>query len=296
MLTNNQIYSEAQAQAQDTSTATLTLLQRAINQGMRKFIAVLSREWITTERTFDVKATQQYYQMPEDCTRITSIVVTMGNINYPLEEIPDEGTWHEINMRTQSSSYPRYYYVKGNDQYGIWPKPSADLLGGGTLHFEQKPRDMSQADYITGTVSLVNGSAAVVGTSTIFTSFMVGRKLILTDGSPDGTGYTISGFTDTTHITLENYYGGSTNGSATFIIGEVPNIPEEFHESLIDYALYRFYRRRKDVNSASAMKSSFDEALTLCEQNYSSKTTSQYVKPIRPRAGYYHYRRDLTIP
>lgn len=297
MMTFTQLYTECQNQAQDTdATTSLTVIKRGINQGMQKFIAVLNRDWIDAERTFDIVANQQYYQMPEDAIRVKSLTVTVGNIVYPLEEVVDEQQWQQLNLRTNSSSFPRYFYVKGNDQYGIWPTPTGGLVGAGRLTFEASVRDMSQVDYTTGTVQMTAGSAAVVGTTTAFTANMVGRTLLLTDGSPDGIGYKIASFTDSTHITLENNYGGSNAAAATFIIGEVPNIPEEFHEALIDYAMYRYYRRRRDIATAKEMKSSFDEALALAEQNYSSKTSSQYMRPIKVRAGFTYYKRDLTIP
>lgn len=295
MLTFQDIYTEAQAQAQDTSAASAIVIKRGANQGMHKFMAVLNRDWIDQERTFDVKANQQYYQNPEDAIRIKSVVVTVGSVAYPLDEIATDDDWHALNMRTQTNSFPRFYFVKGSDQYGIWPTPSALLTGGGLLTFEGRARDMSQDDYTTGTVTMVNGSAAVVGSSTVFTANMVGRKLQLTDGSPDGIAYTIAAFTDSTHITLENAYGGLGGAGKTYRIGEVPNIPDEFHEALIDYAMYRYYRRRRDWTIAKDMKSTFDEALVLCEQNYSSKSSSQYYRPPHISNGYNYLKRDQTV-
>lgn len=272
------LYQEAQLQAQDTDADSLIVIKRAINQGMRKFMALLNREWIDGEQTFDVKSSQQYYQMPEDSIRLKSLTVTVGSITYPLIEVADDFQWQELNVRVVKSAIPRCYYVKANDQYGIWPVPSGDLPGAGTLTFEQEARDMSQDDYTTGAVTVTNGSTAVVGAGTTFTANMVGRSLGVTDSNPDGAIYKIASFTDATHITLENDYGGITNGGASYMIGEFPNIPSEFHESLIDYALWRYYRRRRDFNSATAMKAAFDEALMFCEQNYSSKTASQYMR------------------
>lgn len=298
MLTFNQIYAEVQAQTQDTDASSLVVIKRGINQGMHKFGDVLNRDWRVTERTFDVKSTQQFYQMPEDAIRIKSLVVTVGNINYPLTEIVDEEVWQQLNMRTQSSTQPQFYYVKGADQYGIWPKPSANQNGGGLLEFEREMRDMTQDDYSTGTIALTNASAAVVGTSTIFTSAMVGRTLVPdpTGGTGDGRGYKIASFTDATHVTLENTYSGPTTGSTTYLIGEVPDIPAAFHEALIDYSAYRYYRRRRDLGTAKDLKAAFDEALLICEQNYSSKSSSQYFRRTRVRTGYSQYKRDLTIP
>lgn len=288
ILTFNQLYVEAQNQTQDVDTTlSLPLIKRAINQGMRKFGATMNRDWRLREQTFSTVASQQFYQMPEDAIRIKTLIVTVGSNAYPVEEIANEDQWQSLNIRVQTGSWPRYFFVKGNDQFGVWPTPAAIYTG--TLSYEHSMRDMAQDDYSTGTVSMTNGLATVTGTSTVWTASMVGRTLFVTDGSADGMGYKIASFTDATHLTLENYYAGTTGGSKTYLIGEVPDIPEEFHESLIDYALYRYYRMRRDIPTSKEMKATFDEALLLCQENYSSKTASQYVRSPRTAWGYYNY-------
>jgi hypothetical protein len=294
MLTFNQIYTEAQAQVQDSGTTATTIIKRAINQGMRKFMAAMSREWRMVEKTFSLVASQQFYQLPEDCIRPKALTVLVGTITYPLTEIPDQDTWLELNQRSQTSAVPRYYYVKGSDQIGIYPKPSASISSGATLTYEPSMRDMAQDDYTTGTVSLTSGSAAVVGVGTTFTAKMIGRVLFVTDGSADGMGYKISAYTDATHITLDNVYGGTTVAGSTYLIGEVPAIPEEYHEALIDYGCFRFYRYRKDMPWAKEMKGAFDEALLDCKNNYSSKTTSQYTRA-RPSASSLYVQQSNNV-
>ncbi len=298
MLTFNQIYAEVQDQTQDYSASALTGIKRAINQGMRKFGAILNRDWRNDERTFSTVANQQYYQMPEDAIRIKALTVLVGNISYVLQEIADQDYWNTLNERTQTSSVPEFYYVKGSDQFGIWPVPSSSS-NTGTLTFEKNMRDMIQDDVSSpGTIAVTNANNAVVGTSTAFTANMVGRVLFVdpTGASGDGSGYKIQSFTDATHVTLENNYAGVTGGSKGYLIGEVPDIPDEFHESLVDYSAARFYRKRRDISTAKDLEAAFNDALMLCEESYSSKTASQYVRQPRQRYGYTQFKRDLTIP
>lgn len=297
MLTFNQIYSEVQSQTQDIdTTSSLPMIKRAINQGMHKFGAILNRDWRVQYRTFPTANNQQYYQMPEDAIRIKSLTVTVGTIIYPLIEIVDEEYWQELNMRTQKSTVPEYYFMLGSDQYGIWPVPSG--INTGTIGFEANMRDMTADDYSTGTIAVTAASPNVVGTTTVFTAAMVGRTLFVdpNGGTGDGSGYKIASFTDSTHITLENNYAGATASGQNYLIGQVPDIPDEFHEALVDYAGYRYYRRRRDLATAKDLKSSFDEALLICQQNYSSKSSSQYFRRPHLRAGYTQYKRNLTIP
>ena len=70
-------------------------------------------------------------------------------------------------------------------------------------------------DYSTGTVAITQGEKAVTGTSTVFTSAMVGRKIRV--GS-DQAYYTIASFTSTTAITLLEPYQGSTVTAATYVV------------------------------------------------------------------------------
>lgn len=294
MLTFNKLYTEAQAQAEDTSASSLISIKLGINQGMRKFGAVLNRDWRTRKQTFSTTASQRYYQMPEDCIRVAYMVVTVGTTDYPLTEIDDEEHWQDLTMRTQTSTIPEYFFVDGSDQFGIWPTPSGAYTG--TLKYEYAMRDMTQDDYSTGTVTMTLNSQAVVGSSTTWTANMVGRYLFVTDGSPDGMAYKVSAFTDATHITIENFYAGSSGGSKTYLIGECPAIPEEYHESLIDYGLYRYYRRRRDLATAKDLLSVFKDSIDECKATYNSKTSSNYYKPPKLRSGFRYRNQDLTIP
>jgi hypothetical protein len=290
MLTFTNIVSESQEQVEDISTATLAVLKRAINQGAKKFGAILNREWRNTQKTFSIVASQQYYQTPEDCIRVKSVVVTVGDTRYNLIEKPDEDTWNALNESTDDESdVPEFFYIRGNDEFGIYPTPASAIASGGRLNYERRMRDMSAADYTTGTITITNGSAAIVGAGTTFTASMVGRSLKITDPDGDGMWYKIESFTSTTEITLENTYAGITGAGQAYTIGELPDIPEEFHESLIDYACWRLYRRRKDWQAAREMKAAYDEALQECRVQYSSKTTSQYIKPVRITGGGYKY-------
>lgn len=292
------MYEESQEQLMDDSAATLVLIKRALNQGMQKFGAILNREWRDSEQTFDIEADQQYYQMPENCIRPKSIVITIGGTDYPLDEEPDADAWNRLNANRSSerSAEPQLYHVKGSDLFGIWPTPSADVDEAGVINYEARMRRMTAADYVSGTIAVTNDSQTVIGTGVVWTAQMVGRTMIIEDGGDqDGIGYKVAGFTDSTHLSIENYYAGLSAASASYRIGEVPDIPDEFHESLIDYALYRVYKRRKDRGMANDAKMAFDEAIVMCRDTYSSSSSSQYYRPRYSRSGYVHSRRNYTV-
>lgn len=305
MMTFGQLCSDTQDEAQDDSATTLRLIKRALNQGAQKFGAALRREYKVIERSFSTIAGQRYYQMPEDCIRPSSIVITIGGIDYPLTEIADDARWNELIADDTENDIPEFYHVKGADLYGIWPTPSTTNGGAGAdnpagkLAYESRMRRMSIADYVTGTVTVATDSQAIVGAGgAAFTAQMVGRKLIIEDGGDqDGRGYEITAFTDSTHISVENFYAGAP-GSKSYRIGEAPDFPEEYHESLIDYALYRFYKRRKARGMAKDCKDAFDEAVAQCTADYSSSSSSNYIPPqrrLRGRGGYAYVNRNYRI-
>ena len=62
-------------------------------------------------------------------------------------------------------------------------------------------------NYNTGTVDITSGSATVTGTSTVWTSAMVGRRFKVTN---DDEVYIVETFTSTTSIALNRTYNGST--------------------------------------------------------------------------------------
>jgi hypothetical protein len=299
MMTFGQLYTGTQEEAQDDSAATLSLIKRAINQGAQKMGAALRREYKVIERNFSTVAGQRYYQMPEDCIRPSTIVITIGGVDYPLTEIDDDEAWNHLISLDDTSDIPEFYHVKGADLYGIWPTPSTSRTDAGLLSYESRMRRMTAADYTDGSIAVTNDSQNIVGTSTTWTAQMVGRTVIVEDGGDqDGVGYKISAFTDTTHIAVENYYAGLTGSGKTYRIGEVPDLPEEQHESLIDYALYRVYKRRKARGMAADAKAAFDEAVIQATADYSSSSSSNYIPPrsrTRPAAGYIHNRRDYTV-
>jgi hypothetical protein len=297
MLTFEQIGDEVAAQVEDDSATTRTLIDRAINQGMQKFGAILNREWRNDEVIFSTVANQQYYQMPESGIRVKTIVITIGGVAYPLIEISDRDTWNELNRRTETSDVPEFYHVKGADQFGIWPTPSSSTSDAGRLMFEARMRRMSQNDYTTGTISVTNSSVAIVGAGTTFTAQMVGRTLLIEDaGDQDGIGYKVSAFTDTTNFSVENKYGGLSGSGKSYRIGEVPDLPEEYHESLVDYGCYRVYRRRRDRGLAADAKAAFDESIAQCEASYSSMSASQYSRAVRISGALYRRsRRDYRV-
>lgn len=119
-----------------------------------------------------------------------------------------------------------YESLLGSTNHTLKYFPGATSHGNG-LFFDQKNRllyatdrylgywDPAVADYATGTASLTNGSAAVVGAGTTFTAGMVGKRIRF---GVENEFYTVSAYTSATSITLSTNYTGSTGAGKTLYV------------------------------------------------------------------------------
>lgn len=109
------------------------------------------------------------------------------------------------------------------------------------------------ADYSTGTLTATQGSAGLVGASTVWTSGMVDRWIRIGTGNEL---YRISAFTDTTHLTIESPTGGTgwqaatTAGASYTIFQHVFKLAADVDMLLLptrDYALHETTREQIDA-------------------------------------------------
>lgn len=278
ILTFNQNYLSLQQITGDTSASMLVFFKRWLNHGKNILAADLGRYYTRKEVTFDLTISQQYYQMPEDCVRMTGVVATVNSIAYPLEEVQSEQDWRYLNATTTSTAtIPTHFFVRGADEFGLYPIPAATVSLGGSLYYEARERDFTQDDYTTGTVTMTAGSAAVAGAGTTFTANMVGRSLNVTDGSADGMWYKIATYVGAGSITLDNNYGGSSGGGKSFLIGEVSQLPEDTHEYPLDYAMWQYSKSRRDPGAAKEYKAIWDDDLATARKRYARKTSSRVI-------------------
>lgn len=272
MLTFQQLYETAQEASGDTSSTTLIFLKRWLNQGVRIAQNALGRYWTRKSQTASLVASQRYYQMPEDAARVSDVIVTVSGKPYVLEEIASEHQWQHLINDTSTGAYPKSYFVRGRDEIGLYPTPSSNSTDAIEFVYEPLDKDMTADDYNTGTVTVTNGSAAVTGAGTTFTQQMIGRSLQITSGD-DGYWYKISNFTSGTSITLENLYEGIGGAGKAYKIGEIPNLPGELHDSLIDYVMFRYSLRNKS-NDAAEYKALWEAALDTAKERYAKKSSS----------------------
>jgi hypothetical protein len=277
MLTYTQAYKRAAdiiGVSTTTSSQALTNIQADINQGLRIFKNASRRYWTRKEVTTNLVANQQYYTFPEDMVRITTVRVTSGGLTLPVTLIDSEEMWNRINLiPAMTVGIPTTGFIRGKNELGLYPIPSVNATNGLIVSYEPRLRDMS-IDDATPSINPTNGSATVAASSNVFNSKMVGMSLQVTDGS-DGNWYPIVGYTSQTSITIENVYQGPTSTGVASLIGQVPDIPEDYHLGLVYYAAYNYFLKRKDAATAAEYKALYQDLLTQYIEAYAAKTTGQ---------------------
>lgn len=266
LITFQDMYQMAQGTSHFNDATITTQFKRDINTGCSKLMAALGRQYTRRSRFADLVASQQYYQYPEDAFKIRDVTTHIGNIARPMVEITDDDYWQRLNQ-VAITGLPAYYHVQGFDEVGLLPIPVDATSAGLELIFTLRHVRMTKDDYTTGTVTVASGSQTVTGSGTDFTG-MVGRAFEVTDGSGDSW-YRVQSVESATSMTLENYYQDTSGSTLAYRIGQAPQIPEEYTESAVDYALSRLYRGR-DLMKADSFLKLFDDAVEEARSLYSN--------------------------
>lgn len=297
MLTFQDQYQMYQQITGDETAAGLLIAKRDINEGGAMFLNRLGRKFNKEYKTSNIEEDKQYYQFAADILRIGEIRVLQGTNYYTPELVASEHEWNELNTFTQSGSYPTHYFIRGFNEVGLFPIPSADVTNGLQVSYEPQHIELTQADYTTGTVTVANGSVALTHSGTGFTPQMVGRWVQITDGT-DGKWYRIASYTSTSVLSLENYYEGISGSGRTFRIGEVMKIPQAYQDASVYYAVDRFYMTQNDQKTAQIFKARFDDKLKSAKETYGRSTSRMGVKVGRSgkRASWIDLTPNITYP
>lgn len=297
MLTFQDQYTMAQNITGDTAAATLTLFKRDINEGGAMFLNRLGRKFNKEYKTASIVSAQQYYQMPADVLRISEVRVLQGTTYYTPQLVTSEEEWNDLNFITLSGSFPTHYYIRGFNEVGLYPVPSAAVDDGLSVSYEPQHVELTTADYSTGSVTVTNESVTITHSGTGFTPQMVGRYLQVTD-TTDGRWYRITAYVSSSELSLENYYEGISGSGRAFRIGEVMKIPQAYQDAPVYYALDRYYLTQNDQNSADRFALRFDRKVKSAKETYGRSTSQMGVKrpAVRGRQSWIDLTPPVTYP
>lgn len=296
MLTFQDQYKMMQQIANDFSSANLILFKRDINEGCAMFLNRLGRKFNKEYLTANLAKDQQYYQFPSEVLRISEAKFLNGTVYYEPELITSELEWNQLNSVTQTGSIPLKYYIRGFNELGVWPIPSANVTAGAVISYEPQHVDLTQddvTDVTSGGTLTVSSAVAITHSGSGFTQNMVGRWLQVTDGT-DGKWYRIASFVSTSVLNLENYYEGIPGSGRTFRIGEVSKIPQSYQDAPVFFALERFYMTQNDQRTAPMFAAKFEQRVKSAKETYARSTSRMGVKT-RPSSRRPNWL-DLTKP
>lgn len=219
--------------------------------------------------TINTFAQQQFYKMPPNYSKLKTVTITIGNLQYTPTEILTRQEWDNLNVFPYYGDIPNNYYIyPGGDhggQIGIWPIPSSN---GNTITFNYKFRipDLSLADYSTGTVSVNNGSTTITGSGTSWTpttnSGLESRWIQISETKGDNLWYQVASVNSATQITLYQAYQGITVSGGSYTLGQMPILNEDFQDMLIWKPLIFYFSSIVDNKTKkSEFQGMYDEKL-----------------------------------
>jgi hypothetical protein len=245
----------------DGSVDTAILADFNANLGSRyQMILARMRDYETQKDiTQTTVANQQYYQYPPGIVNIEGVVITIGNVHYPMTVVNSQWQWNWLNaLQVQPTAIPQFILPRQSD-YGIYPIPQTNGYSI-TFSYHYRDRNLSVEDYPTGSVTVTNGSATVTGSGTTFIPAMAGRWFVVSDVTNTGQGYwyRIAAAPAAGTLTLEAPYNGASGATLSYRVAQTPEIPEEGHILLVDGPTADFYSGiRHDIETATWYNNKF---------------------------------------
>ncbi|MDI6808420.1 MAG: hypothetical protein QME66_05495 [Candidatus Eisenbacteria bacterium] len=281
MLTRQGIRTRITDLITDTDAATVTLVNNLVNETHHHILTRWRWPFLEVIGTRTTVASTATYRLPHNYGKMLHVTTTIAGIEYPVEIVEDLNLWLHITARgTSNTSEPPQYVFLSADTAEFWPVPST---AGRTITFYYTRRvvDFANDDYTTGTIdALANGASAVTGAATVWTAGFVGRYLRITS---NGFWYEISARTSNTAITIIKTYAGTTitaPGGEAYTIGELPVIPEEFHELLIWRPVAFYYLQKERQDLSRVYFDLFETGMTRMQREFGTKS-HQFVIPPR---------------
>lgn len=235
-----------------------------------------------TSYTLDTVSGQQEYKFPQNYSKMKDVTITIGSIRYTLQEVQTRKEFDLLNFIQWTSDIPAYYFIY-NGRVNIFPIPSTT---GNTITFNYKLRatDLSIEDVTTGTVSVDPGSTLVTGSGTNWnttTSISENRWIQIPFPDGDNQWYQVESVDSPTQITLYNSYQGTQSViNASYTLGEMPILMEDFQDMLVWQPLYKYFSSiRPDSTRASEFKTLYDEGIEIMDAYAGSKSTGVVLEP-----------------
>lgn len=229
----------------------------------------------------------QFYRMPPNYSKLKTITITVGNLQWTLNEIRSREEWDRLNVFPYFANIPQSFFIfpggDHNGKIGIWPIPSST---GNIVTFNYKFRtpDLSLADYSMGTVSVTNGGTTVTGVGTTWVvttnAGSESRWIKIAQNAGDNLWYQVASVDTTTSLTLYQPYQGITVSGGTHTLGQMPLLAEDFQDMLIYRPLMFYYASIvKDKEREEMYKALYADKLEMLKEYSGSNTVNVNLSP-----------------
>lgn len=236
----------------NSDSATLAIADTIMNVAERRIISAKDWPFLWRQYTKNTVAGESSIKLPAYTDKPQSIYVTVGSYRYSPKEITNRSEWDKLNVTSISSDIPTHHFVyDGAIELFPTPATSSNVV---TFNARRRGRDLSHADYTTGTITTVATSGVtttVTGSGVTWSAAMIGRHIRIDDGDAnnggDGHWYEIATVPTSSTLTLVRTYGGTaiSGGVATYTIGEGSLLPEA-HDVLPVYEALKIYYTSTD--------------------------------------------------
>jgi len=261
-------------------TANSTLGAILINEGVRMMMGATA--WPFLEKTFTTATVDgtQFYEIPAVAQKVLNVTMTVGTYRYTPRQVFSRADWDRLNSpQNVKNNNPSYFFVFDN-QVGFWPTPST--TGNPiNINYQRQVRDLSVADYTTGTItSIANGGTTVVGSGTSWTANMAGKSIRFTHtnaaNSGDGIWYEIASVTNATTLELVSPYQGTSIAVATalYTVADIPVIPENYQMGPVYWAVSEYWRMQGDAGRADRFENKYEKLVQQMFEDEGKKTTN----------------------
>lgn len=264
--------------SQNSTAANLALGAQLINDSLRYLQAMFFQNEASYSVPNGTTAGVQVYQVPFNIKDIITITITTvsqsgSTIRYTLTEAPTRTFWDKLNVVQYQSDVPQFFF-RYADLINIFPIP-ATSGNTVTVNYTRRIKDLSQADYSTGTLTVSNGNPNITGSGTTWGTFYNGCWLRIPEPGGDGEWYQILNVGSATNLSLFNNYNGVSGNTLGYTIGEMPLLPEDYQDLAVYKSLHVYFTTRvPDPNRAQLFLKMYEDGYERLNAEFGSKSKS----------------------
>jgi hypothetical protein len=271
MLTFENLHETFERLSKDNSTANVTFGKLMINDTQKNICGLADFTFLDDEWYCSSIDSQVAYRLPHNLVpgSVGNVYVINNSTKYFPTEIHSITDFDKLSSTSSLADSPEYYCIF-NDCIYFYPY-ATDTSWEIHLKYRKKALEMTADDYTTGTVSVTQNTSVVTGSGTAFTAAMVGRWIKLSDGL----WYEINLFSSATSLILTKTYEGATISGGSYVVGEIPIIPDGFQELLIYKPLEHYFMMTGEESRATFYKNLYDIGIRDLKSRFLSRSPNQ---------------------